>query len=233
MNGLREDGHLTDLALEYALDGAPLDATRAHLDTCGVCRARLEAARDIELPAMPELAAPTAPVLQTPEPANRPWMWAVWLAAAAVAALVAVPLLRPADDGLRVKGAGLSLQVYRDEGETSARLKDGDPIAPGDRLGFRVRNRDAGYLMVLGIDSADAPYLCYPQHGGGSAEEVGESPRPRPLPEAIRMDDTPGTERIVAVLCEGPFDFETMADAVSEDDLPAGCTMDGLTLEKR
>ncbi|MEZ4320281.1 MAG: hypothetical protein R3F61_22570 [Myxococcota bacterium] len=240
MNGLREDGHLTDLALEYALAGTPLPATAAHLDTCAECTARLAAADDVALPELPGLQMPVQAavvadaVAQAPEPANRPWVWAVGALAAAAVALIAVPLaMAPQDDGVRVKGAALSLQVYRDEGETSPRLKDGDLVSPGDRLGFRIRNRDRGWLMVLGLDAADDPYLCYPQNEGGRAVETDASPRPRPLPEAIRMDDTPGTETLVAVLCDRPFAFEAMAERVRADDLPEGCAIDELTLEKR
>lgn len=248
MNGLRHDGHLTDLALEYALDGSPLPATEGHLESCDTCQQRLAAADAVELPEIPGLSdgatATMPPQASLVEPqaaptqvesANRPWMAAVgaMLAAAAIL-LVAVPavLSTGPDDGIRVKGGGLALQVFRDEGETSARLKDGDTVAPGDRLGFRVRNRDAGYLLVFGVDSADAPYVCYPQSEGGDAVEVEASARPRQLPEAIRMDEAAGTETLFAVLCEGPFTLDEVVDAARAGDAPAGCALDRVTLEK-
>jgi len=244
MNGLRRDGHLTDLALEHAATGAPLPATAAHLSTCDSCQARLDAALQVELPdlgELPDLQAllganrPAQPVPSVPEPANRPWMWGVLLtvASAAAAAMIAIPtVLTEVDDGLRVKGAGLHLQVYLDQGSSSARLRDGDPISAGDRLGFRVRNRDPGYLMIVGIDAANEAYLCYPQSGGGSPAQVDSTLDPVALPEAIRMDDTPGTEQIVAILCEDRFAYDDIASALLDDTLPPGCTTDSVNLEK-
>lgn len=235
MTPFRRDGHLTDLALEHTLDGAPLAGADQHLAACDVCTSRLQAARAVELPELRSMPASVQPLAALPTPANRGWYGLIGLLVAAAALFAAVPLLRPANgpsDGIRLRGDGLSLQVFRDAGEVSERLRDGDPIAPGDRLGFRVRNREAGHLLILGLDDAGGAYLCYPQGGGGNSVEVQPSPTPRTLPEAVRMDAQRGTERLFAVLCEDPFALDDVIERVSAGQLPQGCAVDGISLEK-
>lgn len=220
MNPFRHDGHLQDLAIEDLLDGEAASGAEAHVTECDACRVRVEAARAHDEVALPPLSRP--------RPANNQRHWVLSVApllAAAAVLLVAAPLAWRwlADDGIRVRGSGMQLRVYLDEGESSRRLHDGDPIAGGDRLGFSVQHRSAGYLMIVGIDARDEAYLCYPQRGGGAAERVEAAGAPRDLPEAIRMDDAPGAERLVALLCDAPFDFERAVRAAHDEAVPSGC----------
>ena len=184
MTPFRRDGHLTDLALDQLLEDGTLEGTDAHLESCAVCRDRLAAANAVELPVLPFAEkrglppqASVAAQPAQPAAANRPWMWAALLVTAAAAAVLlamAVPSVdEPVDpDGIRIKGAAVGLQVFRDEGDRSERLRSGDRIAAGDRLGFRVRNRTAGHLMIVGVDARSETYLCYPQGLDGASERV-------------------------------------------------------------
>lgn len=234
-SGLRRDGHLSDLGIDLVLDGEPPTGLDAHLQTCAACQARLDAAaaHDAALPVLPDfLPASNAPSYSEPKPANRPWMWASTLLVAAVALFAATAALQANDDGIRVKGSSITLQVFKDEGDSSARLRDGDQVQPGDRLGFRLRQRRAGHVMIIGVDQLDDPYLCFPQSEEGDSIELKASSEPRALPEAIRMDDTRGNELLVAIVCDAPFTYETMAQAVVDDQIPSDCVTDSLTLEK-
>ncbi len=238
MSPFRRDGHLSDLALDIHLDGGSLDETDAHLAECGLCRQRVTAADAVELPALELPRIPLAASLGTPPvapaPANRSWIWGA-VAFAAAALLVAGVASRGTglDDGIRVRGSGLSLQVFRDAGDHSERLRSGDEISAGDRLGFRVRNRRPGHLLVIGIDAADSRYVCYPQDQGGTSIGIDASPTPTPLPEAIRMDATPGSERLVAALCDAPIEMSELVDALDEGREPEGCVLDEMSLVKR
>lgn len=241
ITGFRRDGHLTDLALEHLLDGSALPGTAEHIEHCEACQQRLQAAQDFEaaLPALPPMAsvAPQPMVDAETRGANRPWMWATALTIAAVGLFVASAALqtpgREEGESFRVKGNGLTLQVFRDEGESSQRLREGDLIEPGDRLGFRVRHREGGHLMIIGVDDLDEPYLCYPQTLDGSPVYREGSTEPRALPEAIRMDATKGSELLVAVLCDEPHTYDTLSSALLEDRLPEGCVADRVELDKR
>lgn len=224
MSPFRSDGHLHDLAIEDVLDEDAAPEALAHLASCGVCADRVAAAGAIALPPM-----------RARQPANRSMGW--WLSGLGIAAAaLGLALLGPADpapvdDGFNVRGSKVSLQVYRDEGGSSRRLGDGDAIATGDRLGFQVQHR-AGHLMVLGIDARSEPYLCYPQRGGGRSIAVDPSPAPRTLPEAIRMDNNLGPERLVAVLCDAPFTLDEAARALQSGDLRRGCSASEITVVK-
>lgn len=234
--GLRRDGHLTDLALEHLLDDDALPNTDAHLAGCAACSERLAAMRAEDQLTLPAFLPPSVvqePVLPGP-PANDALRWFSGLAVAAavlIGALVALPG-DTAGDGYRVKGAGITLQVFRDEGENSQRLRDGDTIAPGDRLGFRIRQRNDGHLMIIGVDQQDEPYLCFPQSRDGESVLQEAASEPRALPEAIRMDEARGSELLVAVLCDDPFDFDEMARAVLDDRIPSDCATDRVELIK-
>ena len=225
MSPFRHDGHLHDLAIEDLLDGDPGPGAGAHLDACAVCRDRLDAARRYGEEAQ-------IPPLHAPRAVNRPfWVAGGAMAAAAAAALIAFAVWRPIDDGINVRGSGVQLRVYRDEGSVSRRLRDGDPIAAGDRLGFSVQHREGGYLMVVGLDARDEGYLCYPQESEGAVwEQAARSPRE--LPEAIRMDDTPGAERLIALLCDEPFGFDEAMAAARTQKTPRGCARSEITVVK-
>lgn len=239
MNVFRRDGHLHDLAIEAILDGEIDPQSEEHITSCDLCLSRVDAARaygeGVDLPPLQSQPQPVAL-----RPANRSSRFGARLYAPLLIALAAAVLLvawvgRPdpvEGDGITLRGSGLGLRVYRDEGGNSRRLRDGDLIAPGDRLGFSVQNREPGHLMIIGVDSGDESYLCYPQRGGGRSEPVDASSAPRDLDEAIRMDDIPGEERIVAVLCAEPFDFEDLSEAVREGEPPQGCVFSDVTVRK-
>ena len=232
MTPFRRDGHLTELAIDHLLENAPLSGSEDHVRDCSTCQARVAAADLVPLPALQFPAhASEAKAPAVPTPSNRPFLLA--LLAVAAAALLVFNLPVQVDDGIRVKGSGLSLQVFRDEGGTSARLHSGDEIQAGDRLGFRVRNRDEGHLMIIGLDGNGDGYLCYPQGEGGAAMPTTSNLSPATLPEAIRMDEVLGDEHLIAVLCEEPFTYEETVSSLQEGDAIPGCTTSEITLVKR
>ncbi|MEZ4241375.1 MAG: DUF4384 domain-containing protein [Myxococcota bacterium] len=225
MTPFRTDGHLHDLALEDVLDGAGSADAQAHVAACATCRDRLAAARHYGMVALPPLTAG--------RPANNTRYYLAAALLCAVALLVAAPLLRGAPgDGIRLRGAGVQLRVYVDEGDTSRRLRAGDPIRAGDRLGFTVQHRLPGYLMVVGVDARDEAYLCYPQGGDGHAATAPAAPQPVDLPQAVRVDGTPGPERLVAVWCAQPFDFDDAVAAARASSDPTGCVRSEVTVVK-
>ncbi|MEN0062289.1 MAG: hypothetical protein AAGA48_09060 [Myxococcota bacterium] len=216
MTGLRRDGHLSDLAIEYALDGEPLEGTTEHLEHCDMCSARLRAAGGVVVP---------------PRRVRRPPRW--WYAAAPLAmAATALLVLSSSPDGIRVKGGGVELQVFRDEGPKSRRLAPGDEVAPGDRLGFRVRVREEGHIMVVGTDGQQPPYLSYPQDAEASVP-FAATDHAVDLDSAIRLDDALGTERLVLLWCETSFELDVAERVAMDDTVPPGCMVDVVELEKR
>lgn len=203
-------------------------------------------------PAAPtdERAAPVAvPPAEPPAGATvislaaRRRRWAVGGASAlALAAGLLLALRRPPpspvaadpapDEVIRLKGSDLALEVYRDDGVGGEALFDGAPIAAGDRVGFRYRARRPGFLVVLGVDPGGHAYPIYPQGAGDGAVAVVAGDAFVTVDASLRFDDAPGTERVVAVLCDAPL---ALADAsrIAVETAPPGCAREQLHLVKR
>lgn len=228
-------GHLSELALDrlrFDPTVAPDEKAEAdaHLATCAACR-----------DAMAMLASEDASFAVAPRvrvSALRPRISTGWIGAGVSAlALAAVVLLavrvRPRDDGdvMRLRGSPIDFEVFVHDGSDSRAVLSGDTVHPGERVGFRVRARDPGYLLVLGHDDTGNRYLCYPEGVIGDAIAVAfqESPEPRVLPTAMRFDDILGSEHITAIFCPAPF----TAYDVGPDMQPAGCISHEVSLVKQ
>lgn len=238
---LGRDGHLPDLSIDRHLAADLGDddaaAVRAHLAACDACRDRVAAAEAI-VPQFEALAPPDLSVVA--EPANRPFRWASVVAVAA-AALVGVGAWVAAspteDDGIRLKGSGLELEVFVD-GTPPRKLLPGDEVVPGDRLGFRAKAAKDGHLVVLGVDETGSVYPCHPSRPAPPTAHAASS-EPVDLKAAVVLDAVLGTERMVALHCPDAFEWSAAAKALetwaSLDDLPTlrqGCAQDVVSLEK-
>jgi hypothetical protein len=243
----------SDLALERHLqtpDGSPL---AGHLATCRACTQRLETMRRqgeeflrYVYPATVgavEAAAATGPDLLR---------WRRWLllvpalgGATALLLLLARPTAPP-DDYLGVKGGGsLGLAVFVQDGAGVRPIRDGEAVAAGSALRFRVRTDRPCRLWVLSVDARGQVSRLFPSQGEGGAtvERAAE------LPGGAVLDGQPGPERIVALCAPAPVPWAGAEAAVraafgvagaagvrqgaTVDGLPAGTTQDSLLLEKR
>jgi len=260
-------GHVSELAIADALaevmDADSRSIFEQHLSGCRVCARRLEAARavDLAMPSWSSLGEGSATISLRP---RRRWTWppVVGVAVAmAAATLLAVkiptaltgshPVADAASDfspkGSQVEsGEGfgpedLAFQVYINDATAVWQAKPGAEVRGGDRLGFQVRTHERGRLMVMGIDDAGALALCFPQEGEEAAL-INPSNDYVTLPQAVRVDDSPGRERLVAVYCPETFTFDAVAAAVSTLDDPGsdeplptlleGCAQQELILNK-
>ena len=225
-------GHLNDLSIDRFVDGeaavqAPI---KDHLGDCTACRQRVDEARAFDLTMI------ILPMRQS----KRRWWPATTAIAAAAAGLLIVILSTGTDDapapaaGLRSKGPGFRVDVFAHDGNRDRRVTSGGRVRAGERLGFRVKTRTAGYLLIVGHDQRGNSYICYPQRTGGTAAHITPTAQPRPLEQAIRFDDIPGRESIYAVFCPTSFTLDDITP-VNEGDpplLPPGCIRQIHLLEK-
>lgn len=219
---LTRDGHLTTLSLERHLAGE-IDAS-PHLESCEACMVRHMALLEdaITMPPAPPIAPAKAP---------SPWPLAgVILAAAAALVFLVILPTAPSNDGVRVKGS-FAFEVHAHDGKTSRLLVDGDAVAAGERLGFRVKSDAAGHLLILGRDAADTIWLAYPQDGQGQSAPF-EAGALRDLKQAVTLDATPGEERLIAVLCADPITQASAGPLVLKRATPEGCRVRQITLRK-
>ena len=252
-NLLRRDGHLSELSGERwrlgELTPAANRVVESHLEACDGCRAQAEADESVvDNQASDRLFE--AASMSTAAPAywrNSRWAWASGVAAAVILLVLwpREPTDRPVDatmpsvedtadprgylpshggsDDMRRKGEAFELEVYVHDGERSRLASSGDLVHVGDRLGFRLFPRFAGHVMIVGHDSSGQSYLCYPQDSGGRSAPVAALDEPLTLDQAVQLDETIGTERIVALLCPHEFQYE---------DVVAGMHMDSSDRER-
>ena len=261
----RRDGGLTELTLDrYRLGDLTEDERQAvarRLDEQPEVRAVLQAMDEFD--SAHELRPPAALVAAIAAGEARPPKDAKVLqfrrrmrvgapvALGLLAAAAAVSLVAPTNelspgpavvsgDDFRVKGAGFGVELHAHDGAESRRLAPGASVRPGERLGFRVEGGSGGHLLIAGIDAKHDPYLCYPQDTGGASALAPEGKEAQVLNAAVRLDDAPGVETVVAVLCDAPFAYGEIAAAmrqalVAGGELPtlkSGCVQRVIPLTK-
>jgi hypothetical protein len=165
----------------------------------------------------PDAAATAAhadrPAAAPQPPAARARRRAGWAAAATAVAMAAtiVFLLRPAitetegevPAAVRAKG-DLALGVLlRTPSGAVEPLAPGAGVRAGDTIRFRLGHAQAGYALVLGIDSRRNVSIYVPAAGDPRAPFV-DVPGTTVLPGAVALDDAPGVEHVIALLCAQP-----------------------------
>lgn len=207
----REPACPSDLVLDRflagELAGPERDEVVVHLDSCPDCadrRAAFEraAARFPEEVFVEGLAARTARTART-RGLHRIGTVGALAAAAAATAFFLVPRGGVAPGpAVRAKG-GDRLEVYASRDGQVDRLLPGEALAPGDALRFEVGAAERAWVVVLGLDAAGAVTAYAGGEGGGVPLDPGATSL---LPGSVVLDDTPGTERLVALFCERPLE---------------------------
>lgn len=234
-----------------ALGEALPAAQQAHLQGCDACQQRLGEVRAFDAgldlrppafvaPAAVEPAPAVAPVVSL-DAVRRRRMRLVSGGAAVLALAAALllmtrggptqlatdagPLEQP--DVLRARG-GDALSAFdvalfaKAEGAAEVRrVGEGDAVAAGERLRFRLTLPGAVHVAILGIDSAGTVYRCHPQgegdelaehHGAGAPAAATEVE----IDDTIAFDDAGEAERIVAIACPGPRSLRSLQAALGE-----------------
>ena len=203
----RPEDCLSDLALDRLVMGEVERHAPAvvHLDTCATCRARLT---ELEAASRPFLSEPRA--RRSPAPrARRRWAWLGATTALAGAAAFAL-WTRPTAERTRFKG-GPVLEVIVSHGDGRVEsISPGAALAPNDAIRFRLSTQTAGFLSIVGLDAAGHVTPYAPTTGAALAVPAGKG---QLLDGSIILDDTPGVERIMALVCERPMAVEAVVAA--------------------
>lgn len=225
-------GHLSDLTLERLCIGElEVSLVNEHLDQCSICAERLEILRrDTETFKMEH------PKFEDRRERSSAIYGAALAMAAAVLLFVSLPNRDHNASGengpqspstwaeptehFRVKGS-LNVDFFVKRDAKTERLSNGALVFPGDRIGFQVSTPMAGHLMVFGIDDTKEPYLCYPQSNEERSIAFGPTKEMRTLDQAIALDDTLGSEHILAVFCKKPFQFDLLREQLLNTDVTA------------
>jgi hypothetical protein len=230
---LNTRGHLTtetiDLMVLAALPKEERTQAQQHLESCLACRLRLSEFHDDKERFEKFVFARTLPRVEARLAAQQQKFWhrfslrilisAVGLAVAVAAVLVLVfgarTPSRP-DDYLGLKGndePSLDIFALRGAGEAFRVERDAE-LHPKDRIRFVVRPAGAPYVMVASLDGAGAFSVYHPF----GAQRSGTLPPHRlkvDLPGAVELDQTLGTELLVAAFSNEPLRAEAVEAALT------------------
>ena len=169
------------------------------------------------------------------------------LAAAAVLALVIgmLPLLTHGgigtanDSGIRVKGAGPVIHVYRETSDGAELLKEGATAGVHDLLQLSYVASGAEFGVIFSIDGSGTVTLHFPESSRSAAhlEKSGEIA----LPYSYELDNAPGFERFYFVTSTKEFPVEEILGIARKAatsgrsanlSLPAGFRVASFTVNK-
>lgn len=210
------EGHPSQLEIDRArLEEPGTESTRAHLDGCEECKARVAKleGQDSGYLASTFIAKEAQAVKKRAggAPPRRLWAAGVGIAAAAgLAALMISPLLK-APAGERVKGNEPELVVYRSREGKVVKVNEGDTFKAGDALRFEVVIPRAAHVVILGVDGTGTVTPYSPPAGAATALTAGR----HTLPHAVKLDAVAGHERVMAFICDGPFSVDEARAAAS------------------
>lgn len=120
--------------------------------------------------------------------------------------------LRPPGEDILSKG-GVVLELYRKTATGSAKVFPEVPLAPGDTLGFKVKESTRGFIAIVSKDGSGAVSVYYPYNGAAAAPYEPKQPD---LPGAVELDDTLGHEDIHALYSTKPFELAWALKALRE-----------------
>lgn len=209
--------HLSSLTLDaLAMDALPAGeraTAQSHLDACATCRARAEELAALRSHFVTQVLPRTAPTLRRPPAWRSAWRW--WVPALATAAAVLL-VLRPAapeEPAFSVKG-GATLQLFAHRAERTWKVEEGEALAPGDQVRFRVDPGGLPYALVVSVDGAGQVSTYHPYGGAASAPLPASGVAE--FPGSIVLDAARGPERLFALFSREPLSFDAVAPALRE-----------------
>jgi len=206
----RAPGCVSDLDLDELLSGdlagLPREASlRGHIGGCARCRERVSAFEAVEPPpAAALLPRVRDAVTQSRRPRRWPFAVVILTMGAAVAGVFAVVVRPSPSPEERTKG-GVALTVFvKRAGGIVESVTHGGPLRTGDEMRFSLATGRPGYAVVFGLDATPSVTLYAPYApSGATAQPIRlEGSGQSTLPGSIIADETPGAERVVAVVCE-------------------------------
>lgn len=123
------------------------------------------------------------------------------------------PVVDPASEIVRLKGAEPRISVYRSAGAQDAEeLADGDVARQGDELQLTYTAAGRAYGAIISVDGRGAMTLHYPLTPSHEPTLAGDGERR--LPYAYRLDDAPGFERFYLITSETSFEVSELLTSV-------------------
>jgi hypothetical protein len=211
-----------------ALSAPEANEAKHHIDSCESCRTRWRELNEDKERFEQFVFARTLPKVEARVAASRGSFFdrfrlkiliptlAVAGAAAAVAFTTGPGTQTEDDSYVGMKGmAAPSFEVVAMRGAGQFPVKEDTVLHPSDRIRFVVSPAGAKYLMVASTDGAGV-FSVYHPFGAAQAHPVEKAGRFE-LPGAVELDDTLGSEKLVAVFSETPITAAQVEAALKLD----------------
>lgn len=224
-------GHLSsetiDLLLLSALNADETNQAKQHLDACGECKQRWQELNDDKQRFEQYVFARTLPAVEARVAKERGgffqrFKFAFLVPVAGLAAAFAVvaatgPGTQTEDDlYVGIKGQP-TLELYAQRGDGgSFAVASGVALQPSDRLRFVVNPAGSKYVIVASHDG-DGVFSVYHPFGAQVSLPVADPKAKLELPGAVELDNTLGTERVVAVFSDEPLTAAQVEAALKSD----------------
>jgi anti-sigma factor RsiW len=223
-------GHLSAWEIDAWNLGMLSEETRRHLvahdATCARCHESVEEARlsaaHFDAEVLPRTLAGLRRRTASPPRARRV-VWALTLAAGfAAMSVIVVGSLRPrstrvvSDDDAQVtvKG-GPGLRVFARRTGQVFPVREGARLRNGDEVRFVAQPGSLPYLLIASVDGASKINIYYPYDGGQSGGPLTPETA-NELPDSIRLDATPGPERVFAFFSKAPLSSADVRSALAD-----------------
>jgi hypothetical protein len=112
-----------------------------------------------------------------------------------------------------VKGTPV-LQVFAHRGERTWQVQEGEVLAAGDQVRFRVGSGGLPYVLLVSVDGTGQVNAYHPFGAAQSAsiprQELVE------LPGSVVLDPAPGPERLFVLFSRKPLSFAAVKPALHE-----------------
>lgn len=122
------------------------------------------------------------------------------------------PTVAP-EPGIRYKGTGPVLQVWRQTETGAERLENNAEVSAGDRLQVRFQAAGAPHGVIVSIDGRQQTTLHFPDFEGG---DTSLAPGASTLNHSYQLDDAPDFERFFFITSDSPLDTSAILDALEE-----------------
>jgi hypothetical protein len=199
------------------LDGDDLAAARAHIAGCPRCARDFAELRSARGKFEADVFARTLPAVEKKR-SRRRWYWllcAPALAAAAAIALVLVPRTTDETGPDLVAKGGPICEVFARRQDRVFAVQDGAALAPGDEIRFVVQPAGHRHVLVASVDAAGVASV-YAPFGAQRSLRLRSLTDRAELPGSVRLDATPGPERIYCLFSRRPIEAQPVLARLRE-----------------
>ena len=205
----------SDLRLEAHLLDPERSGLAQHVGGCDSCRVRLER-MNAEADDFNQYVFPATVEAVVASAAPRPGLgwFAAFLPAAAACAAALLFLVRPVppEGFLAARGEVLSLEVFTESPEGARQLVNGELLAEGAPLRFRVKTTVPCRVQVVSADCEGHVVVLYPPPGEDSPLVSGTTV----LPTGAKLGGDEGPERIFALCSREPLPMLALAASLTD-----------------